>query len=65
MDSPLDLFSRKHSILRYAQSKEKDNLGTYPPFNLNRHFTNRYNPLPEPTATDIKEILHFTNKINT
>src|SRR5665648_616022 len=63
MDSPLDLFSRKRCILKYAQSKDKDNLGTYPPFNLSRHFTNRYNPLPEPTSVEIKEILHFTNKI--
>ena len=62
MDSPLDLFSRKHCILKYAQNKEKDSLGTYPPLNLDRHFTNRYNPLPEPTSTEIKEILHFTNK---
>lgn len=63
MDSPLDLFSRKHCILKYAQSKEKDNLGTYPPFKLDRHFTNLYSPLPEPTATEIMEILHFTNKM--
>ena len=62
MDSPLDLFSRKHCILKYAQSKEKDSLGTYPEFNLDRHFTSRYNPLPEPTSTEIKEILRFTNK---
>ncbi|KJR48508.1 Periplasmic [Fe] hydrogenase [Desulfosporosinus sp. I2] len=62
MDSPLDLYSRKHCILKYAQSKKKDSLGTYPPFNLDRHFTNRYNPLPEPTSTEIKEILRFTNK---
>jgi len=38
-------------------------LGTHPPFNLDRHFTNRYNPLPVPTSTEIKEILQFTNKI--
>ncbi|KJS48417.1 sigma 54-interacting transcriptional regulator [Desulfosporosinus sp. BICA1-9] len=62
MDSPLDLFSRKHSILRYAKSKDKDSLGAYPPFSLHRRFTNRYNPLPEPTSTNIKEILRFTNK---
>ncbi|KUO74065.1 MAG: Fis family transcriptional regulator [Desulfosporosinus sp. BRH_c37] len=63
IDSPLDLFSRKHCILKYAQNKEKDNLGTFPPFDLERHFTNRYNPLPEPTSTEIKEILQYTNKI--
>lgn len=62
MDSPLDLFSRKHLIFKYAQSREPDNLGNYPVLELDRHFTNRYNPLPEPTPIEIREILHFTKK---
>ncbi|MDI6812316.1 MAG: sigma 54-interacting transcriptional regulator [Desulfitobacteriaceae bacterium] len=62
MDSPLDLFSRKYQIFKYAQTKERDVLEPHPPFDLRREFTNKSQPLVEPSESEIREILRYTHK---
>lgn len=62
MDSPLDLFSRKYQIYKYAQRKIRDELEVTLPLDLHREFTDKHQLLQEPSESEIKEILRYTNK---
>ncbi|KLU59744.1 nitrogen fixation protein VnfA [Peptococcaceae bacterium CEB3] len=62
MDSPLDLFSRKYQIFKYSQRKKRDKIEPHPPLNLQREFTDKHHVLKEPSESEIKEILRYTNK---
>lgn len=62
MDSLLDLFSRKYQIYKYAQHKKRDTLESTPPFNLHREYKDLHQLLKEPSESEIKEILRYTNK---
>lgn len=64
--SPLDFYARKSLILSHRRIEQVPISGLrVKGLDLTRRYVNKYQPLPEPTEHDIREILKFTQKINT
>lgn len=62
VDSPLDVFTRQHLIYSYARQREKETIKPPAGLDFSRFYTDRHQPLPSPSETEIKAILRHTYK---
>jgi len=62
IDSSLDIFARQQLIFSYARKRRKEILVPPRGLKLDRQFTNRHQPLPMPSETEIQAILRHTYK---
>ncbi|SFG69420.1 4Fe-4S dicluster domain-containing protein [Desulfotomaculum arcticum] len=60
--SDLDVFNRQYQVYQYSRSRKKENLGRLPKLQLDRSFSNKYQPLLSPSEEDIVRVLRYTNK---
>ncbi|AVX21885.1 sigma54 specific transcriptional regulator, Fis family [Carboxydocella sporoproducens DSM 16521] len=63
--SPLEFYGRKSLLFSQQRSSQPPVQGLkVAGLDLSRRYINKYQPLPEPSEHDIREILKFTQKIN-